>query len=260
MFKVLVVDDDPNVRLFLERLLSKKFSCTVETAKDGADALSKLKEFDAEVMLLDITMPVMDGVETLTALRQDNNYNNLEVIVLTAVSEKETVAKVMSMGVVDYMLKPLLYEQTYLRLKELFEIIRKRIQKRKLMKTAEETDDAKIDPSVEKFLLVLSDEELRLNLKENLTKLGFYVIDTDNGAEGLKLFVKFKPNKIIVGENLHLLNEMLFAQKIKTFRSNMPKLEMYYVKHDLNEINETQKKLFDFIISKDKVISLFKKN
>ncbi len=259
MFRVLVVDDDPNVRLFLERLLSKKFSCTVETAKDGADALSKLKEFDAEVMLLDITMPVMDGVETLNALRQDDKFKNLEVIVLTAVSEKETVAKVMSMGVVDYMLKPLLYEQTFIRLKELFEIVRKRIQKRKLMETSENEADANIDPSVEKFLLVLSDEELKRNLKENLTRLGFYVLDTDNGAEGLKLFVKYKPNKIIVGENIHLLNEKLFAQKIQTFKNQMPKLELYYIKQELGSITNSDKSLFDYIISKDKAVSMFQK-
>ncbi len=259
MFRVLVVDDDPNVRLFLERLLSKKFSCTVETAKDGADALSKLKEFDAEVMLLDITMPVMDGVETLNALRQDDKFKNLEVIVLTAVSEKETVAKVMSMGVVDYMLKPLLYEQTFIRLKELFEIVRKRIQKRKLMETSENEADANIDPSVEKFLLVLSDEELKRNLKENLTRLGFYVLDTDNGAEGLKLFVKYKPNKIIVGENIHLLNEKLFAQKIQTFKNQMPKLELYYIKQELGSITSSDKSLFDYIISKDKAVSMFQK-
>ncbi len=259
MFRVLVVDDDPNVRLFLERLLSKKFSCTVETAKDGADALSKLKEFDAEVMLLDITMPVMDGVETLNALRQDDKFKNLEVIVLTAVSEKETVAKVMSMGVVDYMLKPLLYEQTFIRLKELFDIVRKRIQKRKLMETSENEADANIDPSVEKFLLVLSDEELKRNLKENLTRLGFYVLDTDNGAEGLKLFVKYKPNKIIVGENIHLLNEKLFAQKIQTFKNQMPKLELYYIKQELSSITSSDKSLFDYIISKDKAVSMFQK-
>ncbi len=259
MFRVLVVDDDPNVRLFLERLLSKKFSCTVETAKDGADALSKLKEFDAEVMLLDITMPVMDGVETLNALRQDDKFKNLEVIVLTAVSEKETVAKVMSMGVVDYMLKPLLYEQTYIRLKELFEIVRKRIQKRKLMETSDNEADANIDPSVEKFLLVLSDEQLKRNLKENLTRLGYYVLDTDNGAEGLKLFVKYKPNKIIVGENIHLLNEKLFAQKIQTFKNQMPKLELYYIKQELGNITSSDKSLFDYIISKDKAVAMFQK-
>ncbi len=256
MFRVLVVDDDPNVRLFLERLLAKKFSCTVQTARDGADALSKLKEFDAEVMLLDITMPVMDGVETLTAIRQDDKFKNLEVIVLTAVSEKETVAKVMSMGVVDYMLKPLLYEQTYLRLKELFEIVRKRIQKKKLMETSESEEE--LDPSIEKFLLVLSDENLRMNLKESLTNLGYYVIDTDNGAEGLKLFVKFKPEKVIVGENIHLLNEKLFAQKIKTFKGQIPALEVYFVKKEMGNISNTEKELFDFIISKDKAIAMFK--
>ncbi len=257
MFKVLVVDDDPNVRLFLDRLLTKKFSCKVETAKNGADALAKLKEFDAEVMLLDITMPVMDGVETLTAIRQDDKFKDLEVIILSAVSEKGIVAKVMSMGVVDYMLKPLLYEQTYLRLKELFDIVRKRLQKKKLSETGESVLDENIDYSIKRFLLIIPDETFRSKLEDELTKLGYVVLSADNGAEGLKLFVKYKPQTIVLSENLPLLNERLFAQKIRSLRESIEGSELFYIKQDVSDISNSDKSLFDYIITKDKAKLLF---
>jgi len=259
MFKVLVVDDDPNVRLFLERLLKKKFSCTVETAKNGADALSKLNDFDAEVMLLDITMPVMDGVETLTALRADDKLKELAVIVLTAVSEKETVAKVMQMGVIDYMLKPLLYEHTYTRLKELFDIIRKRIQKKKLMETNEWNVNIISDTNQEKFLVIHPEENFRETIKNNLSELGYFVATTDNGADGLKLFVQLKPQHVIIGENIPLVNENLFARKIKVYRENMKSTDLLLIKDNTENISPLERELFDVIISTDKTASFINK-
>jgi DNA-binding response OmpR family regulator len=259
MFKVLVVDDDPNVRLFLERLLRKKFSCTVETAKNGADALSKLNDFDAEVMLLDITMPVMDGVETLTALRNDDKLKDLAVIVLTAVSEKETVAKVMQMGVIDYMLKPLLYEHTYTRLKELFDIIRKRIQKKKLLETSEWENENSSSNNAEKFLLIFGEDDIRKNFHTKLSEIGFEVYSTDNGADGLKLFMKYKPQHVIVGENIPLLNENLLAQKMKLYSKNNENLEIVAIKSSLDNITDLEKKNFDLILAQDKSFKFFSK-
>ena len=259
MFKVLVVDDDPNVRLFLERLLTKKFSCTVETAKNGADALSKLKDFDAEVMLLDITMPVMDGVETLTAIRSDDKFKDLAVIVLTAVSEKDTVAKVMQMGVIDYMLKPLLYEHTYTRLKELFDIIRKRNKKKKLMETSDWEDSSSSSSDKKKFLLIFNEDDIRNDFQTKLSELGFEVYPTDNGADGLKLFMKHKPQHIIVGENIPLLNEAMLAQNIKLYEKEHLKIEIVALKSSLDNIKDAEKKIYDLILTKEHISQFFKR-
>ncbi len=251
MFNVLIVDDDPNVRLFLSRLLSKKFACTVQQATDGADALSKLKGFDAEVIFLDITMPVMDGVEVLQALRQDEKLKDIPVIVLSAVSEKEIVARVMSMGVLDYMLKPLLYEHTYNRIKEFFDILRKR------KKTKEEKAETFIDdePNKDKFLIVSTDESFVRDLTNKL-KSNFKVVTADNGADGLKLFMKYKPKTVILGENLPLLNEKLLASKIKHFReSGVTKI--FAIKSDVNNVTPDEKEIYDYILTSEKSKEMF---
>ncbi len=252
MFNVLIVDDDPNVRLFLSRLLTKKFACTVEQAKDGADALSKLKDFDAEVIFLDITMPVMDGVEVLQALRSDENLKDIAVIVLSAVSEKETVARVMSMGVLDYMLKPLLYEHTYNRIKEFFDILRKKKKSQEEIDDLEEIDD---EPEKDKFLIVSTDRQLIEALKIKLHK-NYKVLISDNGADGLKLFMKYKPKTVVLGEHLPLLNEKLFATKIKPFREG-GRTKIFAIKSDVQNVTKDEQELYDYIITSEKSKEMF---
>jgi DNA-binding response OmpR family regulator len=224
----------------------------VEQATDGADALSKLKEFKAEVMFLDITMPVMDGVEVLQALRSDETLKDIDVIVLSAVSEKDTVAKVMSMGVLDYMLKPLLYEHTYSRIKEFFDILRKKKKTREDAQEEEVIDDA---PDRDKFLIITTDTQLVESLKNSL-KDNYKVLVSDNGAEGLKLFMKYKPKMVVLGEHLPLLNEKLFATKVKPFRES-GRTKLFAIKEDVDNIMPDEKDLYDYIITSEKSKEMF---
>lgn len=122
MFKVLVVDDDPNINLFISRLLKKKFDCEVVSALNGEEALEKLEnEPGVEVVFLDVTMPVMDGIETLKKIKESELLNKLPVIMLTAVSERSVIETVTEIGVYSYLLKPLMYESSYRKIKEIFD-------------------------------------------------------------------------------------------------------------------------------------------
>ncbi|MFH1194102.1 MAG: response regulator [bacterium] len=110
--RVLIVDDDENINLFMSRLLNKKFQCKTETAKNGLEALTKIKLFKPELIFLDVTMPIMDGLEFLENMRKDEIFKKTPVVMLTAISTKEVIEKVMSLGILDYMLKPLMYNPT----------------------------------------------------------------------------------------------------------------------------------------------------
>jgi len=126
MFKVLVVDDDPSISMFISRLLTKKFSCTVVVAENGLEGLNKVKEESPDVIFLDVTMPVMNGLEMLDVLKHDDKFKNIPVIMLTAISDKNVIRDVMSKGVISYLLKPLMFEDTYHKINELFYQIKKR--------------------------------------------------------------------------------------------------------------------------------------
>ncbi|MCB1739113.1 MAG: chemotaxis-specific protein-glutamate methyltransferase CheB [Gammaproteobacteria bacterium] len=103
--KVLVVDDSALMRKHLRAVLESDPELEVETARDGADALRRVAEFDPDVVTLDINMPVMDG---LTCLAELMARAPRPVIMVSSLTEKGALAtfEAMALGAVDYVLKP----------------------------------------------------------------------------------------------------------------------------------------------------------
>ncbi len=104
--KVLAVDDDMiNLKLMKSMLLKTPNVAEVIEAKNGADALDVLKsQSDIGLILLDIIMPVMGGIEVLKIVRADSNYKNIPVIVLTTDETKKSEA--LECGANDFVMKP----------------------------------------------------------------------------------------------------------------------------------------------------------
>jgi class 3 adenylate cyclase len=105
--RVLVADDTPfNRRLFV-RLLESIGHESIE-AENGAEALARLQDESADpidVVLLDIMMPVMDGYETLAALKADERLRDVPVIVITDIEELDSVVRCIQLGAADYLPK-----------------------------------------------------------------------------------------------------------------------------------------------------------
>ncbi len=105
--RVLVVDDDASVRLILRRVLTGPLKCTVTEAADGVEALQEAARHPYELVLLDLVMPNLDGLETLAALRGDQRLASVPVVVLSADREEASVRRALELGVSDYLSKPL---------------------------------------------------------------------------------------------------------------------------------------------------------
>ncbi|MFO8100488.1 MAG: response regulator [Salinibacter sp.] len=101
---VLVVDDEKNVRLTLRQAL-EDLGLTVDTADDGTEALSRLDEADYDLMLLDLRMPGLDGLETLK--RTQRQAPELPVVIVTAHGTVKNAVQAMRRGAVDVLLKPI---------------------------------------------------------------------------------------------------------------------------------------------------------
>lgn len=102
--RVLVVDDEPAaVELLQEFLVAKGYD--VITAGDGAEALRKVKEERPHLILLDVQMPKMDGLEVLRRIREIDK--EVGVIMVTGVNEEEIGRQAMALGAFDYIVKPL---------------------------------------------------------------------------------------------------------------------------------------------------------
>jgi two-component system cell cycle response regulator len=103
--KILTVDDSKTVRLVVRKAF-KAYQCEIVEAGDGVEGLSVASKESPDLILLDVTMPVMDGVEMLTRLKSDVALKAIPVIMLTAEGGRDHVLKVAKLGVRDYIVKP----------------------------------------------------------------------------------------------------------------------------------------------------------
>ncbi len=106
--RVLIVDDEPNARRVLELLL-RKLGCHVFSAADGLAALAVLKKTTIDLLITDLNMPEMNGLELLTAIRTEGH--NFPVIVVTAYGTVENAVTAMKQGAFDFIIRPLDVEQ-----------------------------------------------------------------------------------------------------------------------------------------------------
>jgi two-component system cell cycle response regulator len=104
-YKILTVDDSKTVRIIVRKAFSA-FDCEILEANNGLEGLTVAKKESPHLILLDVTMPVMDGVEMLTKLKADPAIKSIPVIMLTAEGGRDNVLKIAKIGVRDYLVKP----------------------------------------------------------------------------------------------------------------------------------------------------------
>lgn len=109
-YSVLIVEDDPMVSMINEQYVLKCADFSIAgTCRNGQEAIEFLKTQNADLILLDVFMPVMDGIETLKKIRELKIQS--EVIMITAANDTTTIEKTMHSGVLDYLIKPFAYER-----------------------------------------------------------------------------------------------------------------------------------------------------
>ena len=103
--KILTVDDSKTIRMIVARAF-KSFACEIFEAADGVEGLTAAQRERPDIIILDLTMPIMDGVEMLTKLKADPDLRSIPVVMLTAESGRENVLRIAKLGVRDYLIKP----------------------------------------------------------------------------------------------------------------------------------------------------------
>jgi len=103
--KILIVDDEPDlVQTIQDRLEMNGY--TVTTAGNGKEGLEKTLREKPDIVLLDVIMPIMDGLEILAALRKHPESKDCAVIMLTARSQRQDIVQARTCGIEDYIVKP----------------------------------------------------------------------------------------------------------------------------------------------------------
>ena len=129
--RILIVDDDPNTLEILRRWLNREGYATV-SADNGPACLQVLGKEHVDVIVLDVMMPGMDGLQVCERLRESEAWRGIPVMLLTAKDDLETRSRGMMLGVSEYLTKPV-------NKLELFARLRAQLHSRELERRLEET-------------------------------------------------------------------------------------------------------------------------
>jgi len=124
--RILVVDDEPDFAMIVKKNLEKD-GFDVELAYDGAEGLSKVKSNPPDAIVLDVMMPEMDGYKVCSTLKNDRQYSEIPIVLLTAVASSVTSTRYshydgMSTEADDYLSKPASSDQITESIKRLLKI------------------------------------------------------------------------------------------------------------------------------------------
>ncbi|HQD11390.1 MAG TPA: response regulator transcription factor [Chitinophagales bacterium] len=158
-FKILVVDDEPDILEFLSYNLEKE-GFQVETAENGKQALEKAKKSQPDIVLLDVMMPEMDGIEACRTMREMPQFEHTIIAFLTARTEDYSQIAGFETGADDYISKPIKPRVLVSRLKALL----RRYEAKESKSTHLEVGNIQIDR--ERYLITFEGKEMAVPRKE----------------------------------------------------------------------------------------------
>ncbi|EAI0941254.1 response regulator transcription factor [Campylobacter jejuni] len=152
---ILVVEDEVKARESMINILSERFSKVIG-AQNGDEGLKKIKKFKPDLVITDIAMPIMDGLDMAREIKEISD--DVPIVVLSAYSEKERLLRSIDIGIDKYLIKPVDIEELF---KVLDYLIGEKIEANMLVKISEEYQFNKT-----KRTLIYSGEEIVLTKKE----------------------------------------------------------------------------------------------
>ena len=109
--RVLVVEDSPAMRQLIRFALNKVEGLEVLEANDGVDGLSKLTGKKFDLLVVDINMPIMDGLKLIDMVRKNEEHKDVPILIITTESADEDRQRAMALGVDEYLTKPVQSQQ-----------------------------------------------------------------------------------------------------------------------------------------------------
>ena len=210
--RALIVDDDPGTRRIIRLVLQRDFDAEAVEAEHGAEALAKLDDdHPFDLIVLDLQMPVLDGVDTLAAIRRTRGHGDVPVIILTGEASADTVRRVLSLGVSGYLTKPVNIGRLSARIAAV------RDGGREPLAMAPPSDAPAEEPEVS-VLVVDGDASLRQAVHDALAGRA-RVLESETGIHALQLLLAeggaAPPTLVLIGAATGLLAGDLLARKVR---------------------------------------------
>jgi two-component system alkaline phosphatase synthesis response regulator PhoP len=213
-YTILVVDDEETIIEFLIYNIEKE-GYKVISALNGQDALDKALRFKPDLILLDLMMPVMDGIEACQLIRENESINKPIIAFLTSRSEDYSQVAGFNAGADDYITKPI-------RPRLLLSKIEALLRRLSYAKPSESNDDLGLEVNREKFLVIKNNQQIILPKKE-FELLEFLMSKPGKVFNRDEILSRVWGNETIVGErtiDVHIrkLREKLGDEYIRTIK------------------------------------------
>ena len=121
-YTVLLADDIELNLIMLKKMLSR-YNFNVVTALNGQEALEKIAESRPVLLLLDLMMPVLNGFEVISKVRENPEYSSMRIVVVSALNTNDSIERALSLGANDFVAKPILMERLYDAVSRQFEAV-----------------------------------------------------------------------------------------------------------------------------------------
>jgi two-component system cell cycle response regulator len=220
--KILVVDDEPMIIQFYEAALGEQ-GYHVATAIDGRQALEKTREFQPDVILLDVVMPELNGFQVTERLKADSATAGIPIILVTGLGSIEDRVKGLEAGADDFLGKPFNLDELLVRVRSLVKL--KKLQDR--LKQAEAASPLPTSPAVtpmptpfeprrQPVILVVEDDERIIKICATVLGTGGYqVVSAPDGAGMFVAIEREAPDLIILDLMLPGMDGVEILAKIK---------------------------------------------
>jgi len=247
--KVLLVDDSTTIRAMLKRALLSIQAMDICEATNGVEALAEIGRRRFDLVILDVNMPVMDGLEALEAIRASQAYRALPVVVLTSEKHEAMVRRLVEMGITDYLSKPLSPDTLSVRLTHIVE---------RLILAPSTTPVEQAENDKDRVLVVEHDPDRR-HFLQNVLQGHFSIIDVDSGASALQWCLgpgAAGTDIVFVGEEIGLPPPQFFIKKLKTVPA-MDKARIIFCRPKAGGVDATINDLVEQVVDWSYVPEVF---
>ena len=245
--RILVVDDTDFNREVMTRILERD-GYLVETAEDGREALDKLQAGTYDMVLLDVMMPHVDGIQVIEAMHGDERLRRLPVVMLSALNEQESIVRCIQLGAQDYLPKPINQQLLKARIQACLE--KKRLHDLEQQYTLRvESISAQLQAANEQLrranqlktrFLATAAHELKNPLGGLLLLADRLRMDAEAGTQGSAIPGQARRIGEVVQRMLHIINSLLdtAVQEMGEVTPNFEPANLGDLVHDVVKANE----------------------
>ena len=187
--RILVIDDDIVNLKIAEHVLEKDYNVTC--AKSGMEGIDILKSNDIDLVLLDLYMPDMNGMDVLAKIREDASISSVKVVILTSSGMKTDVTEAIRLGALDFIKKPFFPTEFLDRIKKVLNIAKK--------------DN----------ILVVDDDKMNLAIVHKMLGIRYDVTCVSSGMDAISYLNKNVPDMILLDLHMPEMNGLEVLEKIR---------------------------------------------